>query len=182
MFCLFYIPNPQKTPKSSLENCLNNRTHLLCSLHVSIQKGNSQRNCCASIVRNDSGSLSSPPRFFRSLGGKTHVEAIRLPHWESSTLRNPLPHGFAPLLAVFSPHEKCRHWDDVKATTCSRNTKIRLACECELLILIFGSHVPVTLFCICPPGVFLNVSTCGDIPTITAVTPLYLLRRYNKLS
>ena len=79
--CLFYIPNPQKTPESSLENCLSNRTYLSYSLHVSTQKGNSQRNCCASIVRNDSGSLSSSPHVFSAvLGRKTHVEAIRLPH------------------------------------------------------------------------------------------------------
>ena len=91
VFCLIYSSNPEKTPESSLENCLNNRTHLLCFLHVSTQKGKlSEKLLCLHCSKRLRVPLCSPT-FFLRLGGKTHVGAIRLPHWESSTLRSPAP-------------------------------------------------------------------------------------------
>ena len=62
--CLIYIPNPQKTPKSSLENCLNNRTRLLCFLHVSTQKGElSEKLLCLHCSKRLRVPLCSPTFF-----------------------------------------------------------------------------------------------------------------------
>ena len=151
------------------------------SARVNTKRGTLREIVVPPLFETTQGPSLFPHVFSAVLGARRTWEPLDYPIGKVRRFEA-LPPRPRPLLGVFSPHEKCRHWDDVKATTCSGNTKIGLACECELLILIFGSHVPITLFCICLPGVFLNVSTRGDIPTITAATPLYLLQRYNKLS
>ena len=106
-------------------------------------------------------SLLLPTFFPQFWGGRRTWKPLDYPIRKVQRFKTLPPHGLALYSPFFLHMKNVGTGDDVKATTCSGNTKIHLAYECELLILIFGSHVPITLFCIRPPGVFLNVSTCS---------------------
>lgn len=143
---LICIPDPQMIPKSSLDNCLNNKTYSLFSLHLSIRE-NLQKIYCISIVPNDLGSLFLGifPKCGRmGRARRTCLKRLDFPFRKCQRLET-LPFGLA-LTRRFSPHEKvqdsrastcsCRHWNDVKVSTCTRNAKIHTAYGCEVLLLM----------------------------------------------